>query len=144
MTNYPIRDANADDFETIKQMVKDARLDPLGLKWQNFLVVEHDGQIIAIAQIRRHRGCNELGSLITLHDYQKQGIAGQLMSKIEKRTGSPLYLVCMNKMKPYYERYGYQEIRWHEIPNSLRVKLAPAMPLRLFGIRVIAMRKTWI
>lgn len=135
------RDATAHDDETIKQMIRRARLDITSLKWQNFRVAEHNGQICAIGQVKRYPNANELGSLVTLREYRGQGIAGTLINQLEEKVGFPLYLLCEAKMEAYYNRFGYQTISWFDAPTVLKLKTSFAIPLRIFGIRVLIMRK---
>lgn len=136
-----IREATAEDDATIKMMIRRARLDPTSLKWQNFLIAEHEGNIVGIGQIKPYPGCEELGSLVTKRDYRGQGVGEQMIVALEARAGRPLYLLCAAKMETYYVRFGYETISWWEAPAFLKLKLSPTLILRLFGIRVLAMRK---
>ncbi|MFN8376242.1 MAG: GNAT family N-acetyltransferase [Anaerolineae bacterium] len=136
-----IRAAQAHDAPLIKKMVSDEQLDPTAIKWQRFLIAEVDGQIAGIGQVRKHRDCEELGSLIVLKAYRGQGIAAQLIEQLEARAGRPLYLDCRDRMIPYYERFGYKVIRYWDTPLTLRLKLLFPMMFRVFGIRVVSMRK---
>ncbi len=136
-----IRPAAQADARTIRQMIRAEALDPTSLDWRNFLIAEQDDRIIGVGQIKPYPDCQELGSLIVDRDYRHQGIAAQLIGALEARAGRPLYLVCERKMEPYYTRFGYQTIPFSEAPRTLKLKLAASLPFRLFGVRVIAMRK---
>ena len=136
-----IRPAREVEKPIIVKMVRDEWLDPTKLDWQNFLVAEVEGNIVGIGQVRLHPGCQELGSLVVLPDYRGQGIAGQLIGALESRAGLPLYLFCRDTMQSYYERFGYQRITNREAPPVLRRKVLIPMIFRIFGIRVIIMRK---
>lgn len=122
-------------------MIRRAHLDPTSLKWQNFLVAEHDGDIVGIGQVKPYPGCEELGSLVTKRDYRGQGVGEQMIAALEARAGRPLYLLCASKMESYYQRFGYETISWWDAPSFLKLKLSPTLILRLFGIRVLVMRK---
>lgn len=136
-----IREAHADDEAVIKQMIRAAQLDPTSLKWKNFLVAEADNKIVSIGQLKPYPGCQELGSLVTLREYRGRGIAASIIASLEEKADFPLYLLCLEKMVPYYQRFGYQVIRWWEAPYFLKLKTSPTIPLRLFGLRVSIMRK---
>ncbi len=136
-----IRPAVETDKRTIHQMIRDESLDPTSRDWRNFLIAEADGQIVGIGQIKPYPDCQELGSLVVLPDYRNRGVAGLLISALEAKANRPLYLVCESKMEPYYTRFGYQTIPFREAPRTLKLKLAASLPFRLFGVRVIAMRK---
>ncbi len=137
-----IRPATADDAKTIKQMVRNARLDPTSLKWQRFLIAEVDSQIVGIGQVKQYPGCEELGSLVVARPFRKQGIAGELIAALEARSGRPLYLFCASHLEGFYQQFGYETIGFWQAPNFLKLKLLPTIFFRLFGIRVLIMRKT--
>lgn len=136
-----IRPATANDEATIKAMIRQERLDPTSLKWENFFVAEQDSKIVAIGQIKQYPGCQELGSLVTLPAYRGQGIAGQLIAALEEKAEWPLYLLCLAKMEPFYQRFGYEAISWWQAPAMLKLKLTPTLLVAPFGIRVRVMRK---
>lgn len=136
-----IRPAKAEEDGPIKQMVRQARLDPTSLHWEHFLVAEYAGEVIAIGQVKQYPGCQELGSLYTRPRYQGLGIATRVMNALEARAGRPLYLLCMEKMVPFYQQHGYETIRWWQAPWFLKLKMSPVMLARLVGVRVYIMRK---
>ena len=134
-----IRPAQANDAKTIKAMVSREHLDPTSLKWQNFVVAEHEGQIVGIGQIKRYRDCNELGSLVTVPQYRGQGVAARIIHALEAQVEPPLYLLCASKMEQFYCGFGYETIGWKDAPTTLKLKLLPTFLFRLFGIRVLVM-----
>jgi amino-acid N-acetyltransferase len=136
-----IRPATAQDSTTIKKMVRDEQLDPTSLNWRHFLVAEKSGRIVGIGQIREHPGCQELGSLVVLSEFRGQGIGARLISALEARAYRPLYLFCRNTRAEYYQRFGYQTISWGQAPTFLKLKYLVPMIFRVFGVRVILMRK---
>lgn len=140
-----IRPAIAAESTLIKSMVRAENLDPTSLNWRHFLVAEADidgvPRIVGIGQIKEYPGCQELGSLIVLPEYRGEGIAGILMAALEDRAGRPLYLMCAEKMQPFYEQHDYEQIGFVSAPAALKVKLAASLIFRLFGVRVIVMRK---
>jgi N-acetylglutamate synthase-like GNAT family acetyltransferase len=123
-------------------MVFAEHLDPTSLKWQNFLVAETEGIIVGIGQVRMHRGCRELGSLVVLKGYRGHGIAGRIVAELERTSGYPMYLLCESKMEGYYTGHGYRVIGWRAAPTVLKMKLLPTFLFRLFGIRVLIMGKS--
>ncbi|MBL8147843.1 MAG: GNAT family N-acetyltransferase [Anaerolineae bacterium] len=136
-----IRPAAAADEALIRRMVRAERLDPTQLRWPNFLIAEMGDTVVGIGQIRRHRTCEELGSLAVTADYRQRGVASALLRALEARAGRPLYLLCAGRMQPFYERFGYRIIAYGETPAPLRLKRLLMIPFRLAGVRVIAMRK---
>ncbi len=136
-----IRPATAADDATIRQMVRAAHLDPTSLKWEHFLVAEQDGKIIGIGQIKPYPGCPELGSLVVLPEYRRQGIAAELIAALQARAGRPLYLLCQHHMADYYARFGFRRIHYWDAPRLLKLKLLIPTLFRVFGIRIVAMRQ---
>lgn len=136
-----LRDATAADDATIKRLIRQARLDPTSLKWAHFMVAEHDGRIVAIGQVKPYPGCNEIGSLLTLPRYRGLGIASRLMAALEARVGMPMYLLCLQKMVPFYERHGYAIISWWQAPAFLKFKSLPTFLMRLACMHVHIMVK---
>lgn len=136
-----IRPATAADDVTIKSMINRAQLDPSNVHWENFLIAEHDGRIVGIGQLKPYPDCTELGSLVTLRDYRGKGVASQIIAALEAKATFPLYLLCRDLMEAYYERFGYRSIPWREAPRSLKIKLSLTWIFRIFGIRVLVMKK---
>jgi amino-acid N-acetyltransferase len=136
-----IRSATPDDEATIKRMVRAARLDPTQLNWQNFVVAEIDGQTAGIGQVRRHRDCNELGSMITRKSYRGQGVARAIIAELEQRAGLPLYLICPASRQSFYALSGFVPAGYRTLPESLRLKMVIPLLLRPFGIKIVTMVK---
>ena len=104
-------------------------------------MAEVAGQIVSMGQVKEYPGCQELGSLVTLPAYRGQGLAAAVIAALEARAGRPLYLICRDRMEPYYTRFGYHTIGWRDAPHALKLKLLPTFLFRLFGVRVLVMRK---
>ena len=58
-----IRPAVEADQETIISFIRQAKLNPRNLHWQNFLVAENDGKIVGIRQVKVYsQGTREVAS----------------------------------------------------------------------------------
>ncbi len=141
IADLQIRPAAAVDAALIQRMVRGARLDPTQLRWSNFLIAEIDGAVVGIGQVRRHRTCKELGSLVVTRDYRQRGVASALMAALEAQAGLPLYLMCEASLESFYRRFGYHTIGYWETPGTLRLKRTFTLLFRIFGVRILAMRK---
>jgi N-acetylglutamate synthase-like GNAT family acetyltransferase len=139
--NFTIRAATAADESTIRSMINRAQLDPSSVHWENFLIAETTSEIIGIGQLKPYRDCTELGSLVTLRAYRGKGVAAAIIAALEAKATFPLYLICRDIMEAYYQQFGYKRISWQESPLTLKTKLSLTWPFRVFGIRVIAMKK---
>ena len=137
-----LRKAIESDQPTIRRMVRQEGLNPLDVRWQNFIVaVDESDAIIGIGQIRLHPTCKELGSLIVRSEYRGQGIGAALIAALEQIAGYPLYLDCAGHNKPYYERFGYREVTGAEIPPGMLPPPAIMRVARWLGVKVHVMRK---
>ena len=137
-----IRPPTEAEFEVARRILKDARLDPTTpLRPEHTLVAEVNGAIVGLGQIKHHRGCQELGSLVVLPEYRHQGIAGQLIEALEARAERPLYLMCLQSMESYYARFGYRSISFSEMPTHFKRRLPLFTIARVLGFRPRVMRK---
>lgn len=123
-----IRAAEASDQPGITALVRGAGINPMNLRWPNFLVAEAIGpdgrRLVGTGQLRPHeRGGKrilELASLAVLPAYQRQGLGGLICECLIARAGStPLYLMCMDKHERYYNRLGFVTVDGAQIPRVL-------------------------
>jgi predicted N-acetyltransferase YhbS len=118
-----LRPAAAEDQATLVAMIRAERLNPLDLKWPNFMVAvdEATGGIVAIGQVKGHRdGSRELASLTTLPAYRGQGLASRLVWHFLAQERGPLFLTCLDHLGPFYERFGFREIGEAEMTPFFR------------------------
>lgn len=144
MMNLVMRAATVEDQDAIRKMVYAARLNPMGLAWSNFIVVEAisvaegslghaiNRRLIGIGQLRPLGGeSRELASLVVDPAYQGKGVGALLVHTLMRRATGPLYLTCTSNLINYYRRFGFVEVT---NPSVLPRSLA-----RLFRVgRVIA------
>lgn len=104
-----LRPALASDQKAIRALVRQARVNPLGIKWPNFMVAEIDGQIIGIGQLKVHRdGSRELASIAVQKAYRRQGIASMIIRELLDGEEGTLYLMCLEKMEGFYQGFGFR------------------------------------
>ncbi len=106
----------------IVRMVQGARLNPLDLNWQRFLVAEDGTGIVGVGQIRPHRKVPELASLVVREDRRGQGIGGQLVRALIAQSPGTLYLFCGHDMERFYAQLGFHAVGVKESPPALRWK----------------------
>ena len=109
---FQVRPARAEDEPAIKQLIRETRLNPLGLKWPNFIVAEDaQGQFIGCGQIKTHRnGVRELASLAVVKAWRGRDVATTLINELFNRATFPLYLMCASHLVPFYVQYGFVEL----------------------------------
>ncbi len=108
---FLLRPATADDQLFIKDMVRFARLNPVGLKWQRFIIaVDTKDTIIGCGQIKRHiDGSLELASLVVRKPWRRQGVARSIINKLLADNELPVWLTCASPLIPFYSKFGFQE-----------------------------------
>jgi amino-acid N-acetyltransferase len=144
-----IRPARQDDQETIESFIRQAKINPRNLHWQNFLVAESNGQAVGIRQVKVHaQGTREVGSGFVLPEYRRQGISAQLMSEILSREHGALYLMCRDRRAYYYEPFGFRQVPVGELPadfrREYRIGRIVTTLLSLFSkdkVRIVPMRR---
>jgi len=123
-----LRPATAADQKQIVAIIRAAQINPLGLKWPNFvLAVEAEtGAIVGTGQIKAHAdGSRELASIAVIPAYQRRGIAHQIIEHLitEYRRichADPLYLTCMSTLGPFYEQFGFRSLELDEMTPHFR------------------------
>jgi N-acetylglutamate synthase-like GNAT family acetyltransferase len=134
-----LRPATRADARTILRKVLGAGLDPTSLDWRRFvLAVDGEtGRVVGCAQIKRHADCDEFGSLVVDESMRGRGIGARLLSHLLERAEGALYLICLQKMQTYYERFGFRVLDLPDMPRTLRIKTRAG---RIFGLPVLCMR----
>lgn len=111
-TETHIRSATIDDRKIIRRTIYRARLNPLDLAWQAFLIAEDgQGRFLGCVQLKHHNdGSKELASLYILPTHRGRGIAAKLIEAIMARAQDDLWLTCRSELVPYYERFQFYEV----------------------------------
>ena len=143
-----IRPATVADQPAITAIVRAARLYPRDLNWLRFLVAEADGQVVGVGQVKPHNDASrELASLAVIPEQQAQGIGSALIDALVAREAGAVYLMCMDWLEHYYERFGFRRLGRADLPPAFRTiaRFAPALALvsSLFGkrLQLIVMRR---
>jgi len=144
MAGYVLRPAVEQDFPHIQKLIISGQINPSGLDWRRFVVIEQAGSIIACGQIKPHRdGCQELASIAVQPEFRGQGIARKIIEHLmAEYGGGPLYLMCRSSLGPLYEKFGFRVLSQEEMPKYFRrvSKLAGLIePLRGSGDTLLAM-----
>lgn len=118
-----VRPATVKDIWAIRKMVFSAKLDPTQLRWQQFWLIECDGNLVACGQLRNFDEGQELGSLVVLPAWRKRGLGTYLTKYLITKATQPLYLECLgDKLANFYSRLGFVPISWQDLPKSLIFK----------------------
>jgi amino-acid N-acetyltransferase len=144
-----IRPAQQEDQETIVAFIRQAKLNPRNLHWQNFLIAEENGRIVGLRQVKVYPdGTREVASGFVLPEYRRQGISARLMNELLARETGPLYTMVNQKRAPYYEQFGFQPVDIRQLPSDFRkeyrIGRIVTTLMSLFGkerVRIIPMRR---
>ncbi len=102
------RPAKELDQAAIRATVRQAKLYPFELKWQQFYVALDNKSIIGVGQIKKHRdGSRELASVAVVPGFQGQGVATALIHKLLSGNEDHLYLLCRDDLESFYQRFGF-------------------------------------
>ncbi len=116
-----VRPATAADEDAIVRLVRGARLNPRGLRWDRFVVAERDGGIVGVAQIRRHPdGSRELASLVVVAPHRDRGTAAAMVDALLAREPSPVYTLVDGRYADHFARWGFTPIPPAALPPSIR------------------------
>jgi len=139
-----IRPATEADQPTIRRLVREARINPMNLRWPNFLVAEEDEEIVGIGQVKSHGdGSRELASMVVVPGRRGQGIGAAVIERlIALHPDTALHLTCRKDLVGYYERFGFRRVAVTEWTPFFRRSI-PIVNLfvRRFGAEIIVMRR---
>ncbi|MGP1373810.1 MAG: GNAT family N-acetyltransferase [Almyronema sp.] len=120
---YDLRPAIAADIWPIRWQVLRSRLDPTQLRWQQFWVIEYQGQMVACGQLRQFEQAQELGSLVVVPAHRNQGLGTYLTQHLFEQANQPLYLECLgDRLASFYQRLGFSIASWDTMPIAMQRK----------------------
>jgi amino-acid N-acetyltransferase len=136
-----LRPATTKDIGSIRKLVWSEKLDPTQLRWQQFWVIEFQGQLVACGQLRNFSGAQELSSLVVATSWRDRGLGSFLTKHLIQEATGPLYLECLGKRRAlFYSRWGFVPVSWRDLPKSLKLKFGfTQLAKRLFQIPVVIM-----
>ncbi|MCC7206181.1 MAG: GNAT family N-acetyltransferase [Anaerolineae bacterium] len=139
-----LRPARETDAAAIRAIIWRAGLNPLGLKWQRFVVAEADGRVVGTGQIKPHGdGSRELASIAVVPAYQRRGIAHRIITALLGGETGVLYLTCEDRLESFYTRYGFRRIGRDEwTPYFRRLMRFAAVVIRIG--RLVAPATAWV
>lgn len=120
-----LRPATVADQPTITAIIREAGINPFGLKWERFLLADDNGQIVGTGQIKPHGdGSFELASIAVIPERHGQGIGSQIVRALmvhhSQTTGGTLYLTCESTNEDFYTRFGFERIERAEMTPYFR------------------------
>ncbi len=118
-----LRRATSAEKWAIRLLVFSAKLDPTQLLWQQFWVIECDGNLVACGQLRNFSNAQELGSLVVAPAWRGRGLGTFLTQHLINTATQPLYIECLGeRLAQFYSRFGFVPISFEDLPRSLQPK----------------------
>lgn len=113
---FDLRPATAGDQAAIRQLIRDAGINPLGLSWERFLLAEDEqGTPIGCGQVKAHRdGSRELASIAVVAAWRGRDVARAIIEALQQQHGPPLWLTCMDRLVPFYEKFDFSAVETAE------------------------------
>ncbi|HUX21881.1 MAG TPA: GNAT family N-acetyltransferase [Spirochaetia bacterium] len=134
MRGFKIRAARRRDRTPIRRLVWKVGINPFGLDWRNFLVaVDETGALLGCGQLKPHGPRSvELASIAVTEAVRGRGIARTLIESLLEKAPRPLYLICLPKMKVFYEPFGFLADPPGRLPSHFAAISRAARLIRLF------------
>ncbi len=119
---FSLRPANEADTPAIYGLIREGKINPLGLDWKRFVLAETlDSEVIGCGQIKPHRdGSQELASIAITQSWQGKGVARRIIEHLIEGIEGPLFLMCISTMGPMYEKFGFRALERDEMPRYFR------------------------
>jgi N-acetylglutamate synthase-like GNAT family acetyltransferase len=111
-----IRPARQAEQKLIRQIVRDAQINPFQLDWRRFLVAEVDGRVVGTGQIKPHRdGSRELASIAVVPGFRRHGIASAIIRQLIAHEDGQLVLTCNASLEGFYRQFGFRRLGKEEL-----------------------------
>ena len=119
---FRVRCAGETDSPLIRELIRDAGINPTGLDWRRFsLAVDEHGAVIGCGQIKPHGdGSDELASIAVVPAWQRRGVATALIRYLLANHPDTIYLTCRRRLGKFYERFGFTAASKDSLPPYFR------------------------
>lgn len=114
-----LRPARESEAPQIKELIHLVGINPMDLDWRRFLVAANEqDEMIGCGQLKPHgKDIFELASLAVYPEHQGKGVGHALIEHLLKNSPRPLYLMCESSVGPLYQRFGFREIPYADMPR---------------------------
>jgi len=115
---FSLRSATQDDNGKIRQLIRQVKINPMGLDWRHFMVaVTPTGELVGCGQVKIHSdGSRELASIAVVENYRDQGIATAIIDFLLNVTPKPIYLTCRSSLETFYQRFNFVTVQHNDMP----------------------------
>ena len=111
-TSFSIRQARQKDEKVLRDLIRSARINILGIDFRRFIVaVDENDRVIGCGQIKVHKdGSRELASIVVEPSWQGIGAARAIIVNLVELEDRTLWLMCRSDLVSFYEKFGFIEI----------------------------------
>jgi N-acetylglutamate synthase-like GNAT family acetyltransferase len=122
MSEFMLRRATEGDAPSIRRLVRQVQINPMGLDWRRFvLAVDARGKMLGCGQLKPHSGgVVELASIAVETTSRKHGVARAIIEHLTQIAPRPLYLTCRSRLGGFYAKWGFRELAPEEMPAYFR------------------------
>jgi len=117
-SSFRVQQARAQDQGPIRSLVWGAKLNPLNLNWERFVVaVDATDKVIGCGQVKVHSdGSHELASLVVASAWRRRGVARHIIERLLMQNPRTLYLMCRSGLGSFYIRFNFRAIEEAQMP----------------------------
>jgi N-acetylglutamate synthase-like GNAT family acetyltransferase len=117
-----IRPATEADAAGVRRLMRGERVNPLGIDWRNFVVVEVAGEVAGCVQLRpAGPAAVELGSLVVRGGLRRRGLGARLVdAALDRAAGRRVLVVTAVVRGPYFARWGFRPVGLAAAPWPVR------------------------
>ena len=118
---YSLRKATQNDAPHLRNIVQTVGINPFGIYWKRFFVLESKDTIIGCVQLKnQNRKYQELTSLAILPSWQGQKLSTLLIQKCIEVSTKELFLVCDAQLELMYKKHGFYTLPKSKQSNFYR------------------------
>jgi N-acetylglutamate synthase-like GNAT family acetyltransferase len=116
-----LRPALQEDVAAIRRLVRTGGINPFGLHWPRFIVIENKEGVVACGQVKSHGdGTLELASIAVDSAERGKGHARRIIEHLIQANHGPLYLTCRASLGALYEKFGFHRLDPQEMSPYFR------------------------
>jgi amino-acid N-acetyltransferase len=110
------------------------------LNWKNYWLIECNNRLVAYGAVSSYKTHSVISNLYVKPTWRDKDLDSYLVRHLIGQVTGPLYLVCKPKMIQFYEKFGFVQVQWQELPPPIKVKMRRFRPhpkLRSFHLAIM-------
>ncbi|HTB32427.1 MAG TPA: GNAT family N-acetyltransferase [Bacteroidia bacterium] len=112
------------EFEQVKQLVKDFWLDDADMQPGQFGVLSYNGKVIAFGRLREHADATELCTMGVAKDLQGKGLGDKMVKHLQGIAKRNIYLVTV--IPDFFKKTGFKITETYPEPLQKKVERCSA------------------